>query len=35
MSTYSKTNGIEKTWLTKIVMTDGTKSALLMQFCAT
>ena len=26
---------IEKTWLTKTVTTDGTKSAILMQFCAT
>ena len=32
MSTYSETSGIEKTWLTKIVTTDGTKSAILMQF---
>ena len=29
MSTDSKTSGIEKTWLTKIVTTDGTKSAIL------
>ena len=35
MSTYSETSGIEKTWLTKIVTTDGTKSAILMQFGAT
>ena len=32
MSTYSKTSGIEQTWLTNIVTTDGTKSAILMQF---